>query len=546
MFKNITIKTRLVFVLAFLGMQLVIGAVIGLVSLGNANTAMQSVYEDRLVPLAQLDTIIRLLERNQLNIAAALTAEPQEAARLLAEVDNNVAEVTRNWEAYMATRLTDEEKVLAAKFVAARQASLAGGLGAAMAALRAGDRDSARTLLHGPVKQLFAPVREGVNQLIELQRAVAEQEYKGARDTYALVRTLFIVGVTLGLMLAAVIGTLLVRAIVRPLDRAVRFAEAVSAGDLSQRIEAGSRDEMGRLMNALQGMNDGLVRIVGQVRSGAESIASASGQIAAGNLDLSSRTEEQASSLEETASSMEELTSTVKQNADNAREANGLAQSASEVALKGGAVVADVVTTMESINESARKIVDIIAVIDGIAFQTNILALNAAVEAARAGEQGRGFAVVAAEVRNLAQRSASAAREVKDLIGDSVNKVEAGSRLVDDAGATMTEIVERVRRVTDIMGEITTASHEQTLGIEQINAAIAQMEDVTQQNASLVEEAAAASQALGEQTGHLAQLVSVFKLDGQEQARPVAISAPAPRMPRAVVVAAARKQLAGA
>ncbi|MGZ8320405.1 MAG: Tar ligand binding domain-containing protein, partial [Telluria sp.] len=352
MFKNITIKTRLVFVLAFLGLQLVIGAVIGLVSLGMSNSSMQSIYEDRLVPLAQLDTVIRLLEQNQLNIAAALTAEPQEAERLLKEVDSNVLTVTQTWNAYMATRLTETEKVLAAKFVAARQASIAGGIAPAMKALRAGDLEAARTLLHGPVKQLFAPVREGVNQLIELQREVAEQDYTKARDTYELVFALCTAGVIFGLILAATIGTLLVRAIVRPLDRAVHFAEAVSAGDLSQRIEAGSRDEMGRLMNALQGMNDGLVRIVGQVRSGAESIASASGQIAAGNLDLSSRTEEQASSLEETASSMEELTSTVKQNADNARQANGLAQSASEVAVKGGAVVADVVTTMESINES--------------------------------------------------------------------------------------------------------------------------------------------------------------------------------------------------
>jgi methyl-accepting chemotaxis protein len=258
------------------------------------------------------------------------------------------------------------------------------------------------------------------------------------------------------------------------------------------------------------------VGIVGEVRQGTDTIATASGQIAAGNMDLSSRTEEQASSLEETAASMEELTSTVKQNADNARQANQLAVSASSVAVRGGSVVNQVVGTMGSINASSRKIVDIIGVIDGIAFQTNILALNAAVEAARAGEQGRGFAVVAAEVRNLAQRSAAAAKEIKTLIGDSVEKVEEGSKQVAEAGKTMDEIVDSVKRVTDIMAEIQAASQEQTQGIEQINQAITQMDQVTQQNAALVEEAAAAAQSLQEQASGLSQVVSVFKL-GQEQ-----------------------------
>jgi methyl-accepting chemotaxis protein len=271
------------------------------------------------------------------------------------------------------------------------------------------------------------------------------------------------------------------------------------------------------------------------VRSGTETIATASTEIASGNLDLSSRTEQQASALEETASSMEELTSTVKQNADNARQANQLAQSASEVALRGGAVVADVVRTMGSINASAGKIVDIIGVIDGIAFQTNILALNAAVEAARAGEQGRGFAVVASEVRSLAQRSASAAKEIKALIGDSVDKVGEGSRLVNQAGATMDDIVTSVKRVTDIMGEITMASREQEAGIEQINQAISEMDAVTQQNAALVEEAAAAAQSLQDQSGKLAEVVGVFRLDAAAEpvrAAPPPRLAPAARKPR--------------
>ena len=269
-------------------------------------------------------------------------------------------------------------------------------------------------------------------------------------------------------------------------------------------------------MRALKDMNVSLLGIVSDVRSSTETIASASSQIAAGNLNLSSRTEEQASSLEETASSMEELTSTVKQNAENAHLANRLAASASEVASKGGAVVSQVVQTMESINESANKIVDIIGVIDGIAFQTNILALNAAVEAARAGEQGRGFAVVAAEVRNLAQRSATAAKEIKALISNSVEKVDLGAKLVDQAGVTMNEIVTSVKRVTDIIGEITSASQEQTAGIEQINQAICQMDMTTQQNAALVEEAAAAAASMQDQTVNLTRAVSMFNLSSPQ------------------------------
>jgi methyl-accepting chemotaxis protein len=285
------------------------------------------------------------------------------------------------------------------------------------------------------------------------------------------------------------------------------------------------------------------VQIVSQVRTSSDTISTGSTQIAAGNQDLSSRTEQQASSLEETASSLEELTSTVKQNADNARQANQLAQSASDVANKGGMVVSQVVDTMGSINESSKKISDIISVIDGIAFQTNILALNAAVEAARAGEQGRGFAVVAAEVRTLAQRSAAAAKEIKELISDSVEKVDTGSKLVDQAGTTMHEIVESIRRVTDIMGEITAASQEQTAGIEQINQAVSQMDQVTQQNASLVEEAAAAAEAMRDQAAGLAQAVGVFKIGGGHVSsmnsasalRPIAkaASAPAPQVTQA-------------
>jgi methyl-accepting chemotaxis protein len=316
------------------------------------------------------------------------------------------------------------------------------------------------------------------------------------------------------LVLGSIVAVWITRSITRPLRQAVDVARTVATGDLGTRIEVHSADETGQLLQALRDMNEALVGIVGEVRSGTETIASASQQIASGNADLSSRTEEQASSLEETASSMEELTSTVKQNADNARQANQFAVSASEVAEKGGAVMAEVVDTMGAINESARKIVDIIAVIDGIAFQTNILALNAAVEAARAGEQGRGFAVVASEVRSLAQRSAAAAKEIKALIDNSVQKADDGSRLVDQAGTTMRDVVESIRRVADIMGEISAASQEQTAGIGQVQLAISQMDQTTQQNAALVEEAAAASEQLREQASKLSQTVAVFRLGG--------------------------------
>jgi len=317
------------------------------------------------------------------------------------------------------------------------------------------------------------------------------------------------------LALAGVLLTiclLIARSITRPLEQAVAIANTVASGDLTSEIEVKSGDETGQLLRALREMNGSLQNLVGQVRAGTDTIAAASSQISSANFDLAARTEEEASSLQETASAMEQLTGTVKQNAEHAHQANLLARSASEVASKGGNVVSQVVGTMGSINESARKIVDIIAVIDGIAFQTNILALNAAVEAARAGEQGRGFAVVAAEVRQLAQRSAAAAKEIKDLISDSVEKIDTGARLVDEAGSTMSEIVASVKRVTDIMGEITTASEEQSSGIEQVNKAIAQMDQVTQRNAALVEEEASTADALRAQAEKLAVTVSVFRL----------------------------------
>ena len=382
-----------------------------------------------------------------------------------------------------------------------RAAAVDGSLDAVVAAEQAGKGKAAMDAM----RILLADIGKTESMLLvqRSQEAAALQ----SRTTWVLLG-----GGVIAALLACMLAILLTRNITRPLVEAVALAQRVAQGDLSSDIVVRSQDETGQLMAALRDMNTALVGIVGEVRGGTDTIATASAQIAVGTMDLSSRTEQQASSLEETASSMEELTAAVKQNADNALAARSLASAASVVAVKGGAVVSEVVQTMGSINDSSRKIADIIGVIDGIAFQTNILALNAAVEAARAGEQGRGFAVVATEVRNLAQRSASAAKEIKGLIDDSVEKVGAGSKLVDQAGATMQEVVDSVQRLSAIIGEITDASEEQRLGIEQVNEAISQMDQVTQQNAALVEEAAAAANAMQDQAAQLSHAVQVFRL----------------------------------
>ena len=367
-----------------------------------------------------------------------------------------------------------------------------------------------------------------ITELLKLQRTRLDSLKVRIDDLRDSSRNLVMLLAALSVALSAICAWWLTLSIVRPVKDAVDVAQRVAAGDLTADPQVHGRDEIGQLQAALQHMNGQLLRIVRDIRGGSDAIATASSEIAAGNQDLSSRTEQQAGSLEETASSMEELTSTVTQNADNARQATVLAQTASSVAGRGGEVVAEVVRTMASIDASSKKIADIIGTIDGIAFQTNILALNAAVEAARAGEQGRGFAVVAGEVRNLAHRSAAAAKEIKDLIGDSVEKVESGTKLVNQAGTTMEEIVGSVQRVADIIGEIASATDEQRAGIGQINQAVAQMDQVTQQNASLVEEAAAASEAMQQQAQELARVVSVFKIEGAERgAVPVTRRAPA-------------------
>jgi methyl-accepting chemotaxis protein-1 (serine sensor receptor) len=534
MFKNLSIKTRLIFVIGFLAIELIAGFAVGILNLEKSNDAMKSMYDDRLVALSQLGDVERSVMLNQILVAKAIQNSAS-VAPILEQIDANTVLANKSWAAYAATKMADNETLLSQQFAASRERFLAQAMKPILAALREGDIDRATARMNGPMHSLAIPMGKELAALVKIQTDVAASDYKHSQEVVELVRIVCLAGLVVGLAFAALLGWLLVRAIVRPLEEAVKIAGAVAQGDLTQRIEVRSNDETGRLMAALRDMNDSLVEIVARVRSGTDTMATASAEIADGNLDLSSRTEQQAASLEETASSMEELTSTVRQNADNARQANVLAGSASQIAGKGGAVVAQVVETMGGINTSAGKIVEIIAVIDGIAFQTNILALNAAVEAARAGEQGRGFAVVAGEVRNLAQRSAAAAKEIKSLIDDSVGKVKHGTLLVDQAGATMKEIVESVGRVTDIMAEISAASQEQNAGIEQVNVAIVQMDQTTQQNAALVEQASAAAQSLQHEAATLARTVGAFRIDAAADAAP---TAPAPRPPAAPAVEA--------
>ncbi len=392
--------------------------------------------------------------------------------------------------------------------------------------------DPVSNLYNGASEAAFTAVVDAAGRLNQLSQQSAQQAQQSASDAYDTARWWLVVGVGLSAIIAALCGALVTRSVTRPAQRAVQAANRIAQGDLSQNIVVDSQDEMGALLQALQRMQSSLVQTVNSVRSNAEGVATASAQIASGNSDLSGRTEEQASALEETAASMEQLGSTVRQNADNARQANQLALNASTVAVQGGDVVAQVVDTMKGINDSSRQISDIIGVIDGIAFQTNILALNAAVEAARAGEQGRGFAVVASEVRSLAQRSAEAAKEIKGLITASVERVEQGSQQADQAGETMTQVVSAIRRVTDIMGEISAASSEQSQGVAQVGEAITQMDQATQQNAALVEESAAAADSLQRQAQELVAAVAVFRLaQGNAEGQHLAVSARAQPRP---------------
>src|SRR5450830_1601622 len=402
----------------------------------------------------------------------------------------------------------------------------------------AGNKSEARAVFKGASNKIYRKLNEEFEVLAKYNDSGSGAAEQTAEQIFRWSRQLIIGAMLLLVAVGIALAVWVARMVARPLQDAVGVAQSVADGDLTAAIDVDSRDETGMVMRALRDMNDSLARVVGQVRGSTDAIATASAQIASGNLDLSARTEDQASSLEETAAAMEELTATVRQNADNAKLANQLARSASTEAADGGKVVDEVITTMAAISAASSKIVNIIGVIDGIAFQTNILALNAAVEAARAGEQGRGFAVVASEVRDLAQRSATAAKEIKQLIDNSVQQMKSGTVLVQQAGHTMEQVVASVRRVTDIMGEIANASQEQSAGIEQVNQSIIEMDSMTQQNAALVEEAAAAAQSLQDQASELAHVVSIFKLVEGELPHAAAIGSsvavkPAPAKPAA-------------
>jgi methyl-accepting chemotaxis protein len=454
--------------------------------------------------------------------AQLATAENPEEAKKYEERTNEAVEAFRkNHTAFLKKADTSADKkaldeLLLAFNEYAQISNKIGGLA------KEGKTQEAIAVLRTESSNSNKKMRGMLDKIVDAQIVAGQTAASNSNNLFLNARMMIVIAMIASIAIGFSMAIWLARIVSTPLRNAVSLAQSIAAGDLTRSVEVESACETGQLIRALSEMNTSLLTVVSEVRAGTEQINSAAIEIASGNLDLSSRTEEQASSLEETASSMEEITSTVKHNGDNARQANILSQTATSIAEKGGSVVSEVVATMTSINESSKKIVDIISVIDGIAFQTNILALNAAVEAARAGEQGRGFAVVASEVRSLAQRSASAAKEIKELINDSVEKVGQGTRLVDSAGSTMQEVVESVKRVSDIISEITAAGQEQTSGIEQINQAIIQMDSVTQQNSALVEEAAAAAATLQEQSANLVKVVSVFKLDQQAYSPPKA------------------------
>ena len=523
---NLKLSTRLMLLIGLLSALLVGMGGLGLFGIGKSNEALRTVYEDRTVPIGQLGEIESMLLLNRLAIAVALvTPTPEVINTSAATIESNVAAIAKVWDAYMATQMTGDEARLAKAFAEDRRKFVQEGLLPALAALRSNDTKEAQRLVVEKIRPLFVPVKQGIDALGKLQIDEAKREFTEAAARYATIRWVSVASIVGGLLFAAVFGWFTTRSITGPVNRARDAAERVAEGDLTVDLHTEGKDETAQLLGALSLMKDNLTRIVGDVRQNAEGVATASAQIAQGNNDLSSRTEEQASALEQTAASMEQLNATVKQNADNAKQANQLALGASTVAIRGGEVVSQVVDTMKDINASSKKIADIISVIDGIAFQTNILALNAAVEAARAGEQGRGFAVVASEVRSLAGRSADAAKEIKSLINASVERVEQGSALVDQAGITMTEVVNSIKRVTDIMGEISAASTEQSAGVAQVGEAVMQMDQATQQNSALVEESAAAAESLRVQAQQLVQSVAVFKLS--HGGKPTA-DAPAP------------------
>ena len=511
---NLKIGTRLglCFVIVFALMAMLIA--VGSQRLSNIGELSSTIIDKDWVKADAAATIAATTRANAaLVLQLLLVSDPAQVAQLRKEVDQNKAIITEALATLDKLVYRPEGRELLAQVTSERAAYVQSFTGV-MKLLADGQREPATQRAMSETMPRLAKLQATVGKLADLQDSIVTANGAEIKKHISSALAVMIALGVAALALGSACALWVTRSITRPINYALHVARTVASGDLTSQIKASTRDETGQLLHALHEMNEALSQIVGQVRHGTVAIASASSEIATGNLDLSARTESQASALEETASSMEELTSTVKANADNARQADQLASSASQVARRGGDVVSQVVTTMDSINDSSRRVEDIISVIDGIAFQTNILALNAAVEAARAGDQGRGFAVVASEVRNLAARSASAAKEIKELISSSVEQVDAGARLVAQAGATMEEVVASVQRVNGIVAEISLATREQTDGIEQMNTAIMQMDQTTQQNAALVEQAAAAASAMSDQASELERLVARFRLPG--------------------------------
>ena len=528
MLSSLSLRARLIATMVVLGLLIAAVGALGIHGMRTNHGSLESVYSNQLVSSIAINNAKNFLSRARFNLDR-MVAHPEEAGipATLARARSFIDESNKEWQRYLALPRDADEAALAKVLETERTRYVNDGMLALAGAIEQKNAERISALSLTEMSALFGAFDKASTALDDYQLTAARQAYEASTRLFGILMWAAIGSVVFGVLVAALSSLLLLRAIMRPLDHALGHFEAMARGDLSTVVRIDRADEMGALLKGLDTMQRQLAGTVRSVREGSMSIATASGEIAAGNLNLSSRTEAQASSLEETASSLEELTSTVQHNADNVRQASKVAHSASEVAVRGGQLVSEVVQTMSAIDASSKRIVDIISVIDGIAFQTNILALNAAVEAARAGEQGRGFAVVAGEVRNLAHRSAAAAKEIKDLIGSSVANVEAGTALVDSAGTTMNEIVASVTRVSDIMAEILAAGEEQSAGIGQINEAVSHMDQAVQQNAALVEQAAAATGALQDQAQSLQELVSVFKVDQAPDAhagrgRPVA------------------------
>ena len=518
MLKGLSIRAYLTLMVVLFGVVLLIGAAAGLLSLRESNASLQQMYTVDTPAVADLEGSAGQLLRLRLALAtysSLIELNDQEGADAVLKRFDTYQKVSNERLAHYISKASNDadEQRLIKDMQDKRDAFLHEGAEPALAALKSGDKAAFQQLQAHKLSPLYSAYEKAMLTLEKLQLDHAEQRYQEAQQLFYTISVAVAIGMAATLIFAWLGRMMMVRAIVHPVDATIEQFQRIANGDLTGRIDNVSDNEMGRLAAALRKMQESLIATVNTVRHGTDSIDTGVSEIAAGNTNLSQRTEEQAASLEETAASIEELTSTVKQTADNAKQASSLAQGASTLAAQGGDLTQQVVGTMQKIVDDSRRIADIVGVIEGIAFQTNILALNAAVEAARAGEQGRGFAVVASEVRSLAQRSAAAAKEIKGLIGESNERVTAGADLVQRSGSTMTDIVDAIARVSAIMSEIAEAATEQSTGIDQVNLAVAQMDEVTQQNAALVEQAAAAASSLEEQARRLTTAVAVFRTD---------------------------------